>query len=515
MRMKRKALGASNTLRGQLGEKSRRRRERIDALANAQAFSIRNDPLPALELVHLRPDQVRIPARALRKKDPAHDREVLRAIDVFGFCEPVLIGKHNEVLNGIVRVRAAQLRGMETIPCIRIDHLDETQQRLLRLAVNRLGEKGAWDLDELKVEFTELIIKDAPIEVTGFSLDEIDHVLLDDDSGIESGELEPASGAIASARKGDVFLLGKHKVSCGSATDASLVQALFANGATAQFVFTDEPYNVPIVGHVTGGAHREFEMASGEMSPAEYAAFNEGWMSAVLPHLKDGGVLATFIDWRGYPTVHAAATKLGLAPLNLVVWTKTNAGQGSQYRSQHELLPMFKKGAGPVVNNVELGKRGRWRSNVWTYAGASSLGSDARRGLKEHPTVKPTAMLEDALLDLTNRGDVVVDPFLGSGSTLIAAESTGRICVGVEIDPLYVDLILRRYQEATGQSATLEATGESFAEVVERRAQETASTRDADAPARDDFEGRTSVRKSLQADSRSPASEESSVILPG
>jgi DNA modification methylase len=327
--------------------------------------------------------------------------------------------------------------------------------------------------------------------------------------------LEPAPGAIASARKGDIFLLGKHKVGCGSATDASLVQALFGSGASAQFVFTDEPYNVPIVGHVTGGVHREFEMASGEMSPAQYASFNETWMSAVLPYLEDGGVLATFIDWRGYPTVHTAATKLGLAPLNLIVWHKINAGMGSLYRSQYELLPMFKKGAGPVVNNVELGKRGRWRSNVWTYAGASSLGSDARRGLKEHPTVKPTAMLKDALLDLTNRGDVVFDPFLGSGSTLIAAESTQRICVGVEIDPLYVDLILRRYQEATRQSATLEATGESFAEVGERRAQETAQTPDVDAPARHDFEGRTSVQTLRQADGRSRVSEESSTIRPG
>jgi DNA modification methylase len=158
-------------------------------------------------------------------------------------------------------------------------------------------------------------------------------------------------------------------------------------------------------------------------------------MASVLPYLCDGGILGTYIDWRGLPTVHSAATKLGLVPLNLIVWAKTNAGMGSLYRSQHELLPLFKKGLAPHVNNVELGKRGRWRSNVWTYPGASSLGSDARRGLKDHPTVKPTAMLEDALLDLSNRGDLVIDPFLGSGSTLIAAEKTGRVCRSVELDP--------------------------------------------------------------------------------
>jgi DNA modification methylase len=195
-----------------------------------------------------------------------------------------------------------------------------------------------------------------------------------------------------------------------------------------------------------------------------------------MAHLCDGGVFGTFIDWRGLPTVHSAALQLGLAPLNLIVWVKTNAGMGSLYRSQHELLPLFKKGDAPNVNNIELGKRGRSRSNVWTYPGASSLGSDARRGLQDHPTVKPVAMLEDALLDLTNRGDVVLDPFLGSGSTLIAAEKAGRICRGVELDPLYVDVIIRRYEAATGEAAILFETGETLQDLAARRAAETTRT---------------------------------------
>ena len=185
----------------------------------------------------------------------------------------------------------------------------------------------------------------------------------------------------------------------------------------ARLVLTDEPYNVRIAGNVTRRSHREFAMASGEMTDAEFLAFNEAWMAAVLPCLCEGSLFGTFIDWRGYPTVFAAAAKLGLKPINLIVWAKTNAGMGSLYRSQHELLPLFKKGTAPHINNIELGKRGRWRSNLWTYPGASSLGSDARRGLKDHPTVKPTTMLEDALLDVTNRGEIVIDPFLGSGST--------------------------------------------------------------------------------------------------
>jgi DNA modification methylase len=266
--------------------------------------------------------------------------------------------------------------------------------------------------------------------------------------------------------------LGRTASSAGAQPIPQTLQGLMQGDPLARLVLTDEPYNVKISGHVTGGGHREFAMASGEMTNAEFLAFNEAWMSAVLPCLCDGGVFGGFIDWRGLPTVHSAALKVGLVPLNLIVWTKTNAGTGSLYRSQHELFPLFKNGSAPHVNNIELGRRGRWRSNVWTYRGASSLGSDARRGLKDHPTVKPSAMLEDALLDLTNRGDIVIDPFLGSGSTLIAADKTGRVCRGVELDPLDVDVIVRRWELMTGNQAVLVETGETSDALAARRAKE-------------------------------------------
>jgi DNA modification methylase len=242
----------------------------------------------------------------------------------------------------------------------------------------------------------------------------------------------------------------------------------------ARLVLTDEPYNVRISGNVTGGPHREFAMASGEMSKSEFLSFNLAWVKAALNHLAEGGLFGTFIDWRGLPTVHAAATQLGLVLINLIVWAKTNAGMGSLYRSQHELLPLFKKGKGDHLNNIDLGRKGRWRSNLWVYPGASSIGSDSRKGLRDHPTVKPTTLLEDALLDVTARSDIVIDPFLGSGSTLIAAERAGRRCRGVEIDPLYVDVIVRRYQAETGYEAILEATGETFAALAARRRDERA-----------------------------------------
>ncbi len=459
----------------QLRRKSRGRREDQERMAAASsARPRRNDMLPRLELSYVPLEELRPSARKLRKLDPAHVREVASSISLLGFCDPLLIGRGNELVHCEVRYEAARQLGLDRVPCVRVEHLSPDEQRVLRLAVNRLAEKGQWDLDALKIEFEELVLLDAPIEVAGFSPAEIDHVILGDASeGLEQGLLEPEA-AVAVARIGDVFQLGPHRIACGDATDPETIRRLMQDDTPARLVLTDEPYNVKIAGNVTGGRHREFTMASGEMTDAEFLAFNGAWIASVLPYLRDGGILGTFIDWRGLPTVHSAVVNLGLIPLNLIVWAKTNAGMGSLYRSQHELLPLFKKGPAPHVNNVELGKRGRWRSNVWTYPGASSLGSDARRGLKDHPTVKPTAMLEDALLDLTNRGDIVIDPFLGSGSTLIAADNTGRVCRGVELDPLYIDVVVQRYDATTGNPAVLIETGETFEALGARRAREAA-----------------------------------------
>ena len=470
-------IEGSRSLSDKLKTKGRARREGLRRLAAAAPAprGRRNDLLPHLELTYLPVDQIRPAPKKIRKLDPAHVREIAAAITELGFCDPILIGKENVVLDGEARLEAAKLHGLDRIPCIQVGHLNEKEQRVLRLAVNRLAEKGDWDLNQLRIEFEELILEEAPIEISGFTLDEIDQIIIADEAeAVEQGPLGPDEGAVAIARAGDVFELGPHRVVCGDATDPAVLRLLMGGDCPARLILTDEPYNVPIAGHVTGGAHREFAMASGEMTAEQFLAFNLAWIEVAAGYLCDGGVFGTFIDWRGQPTVHAAATKLGLEPLNLIVWAKTNAGMGSLYRSRHELLPLFKKGDGPHVNNVELGKRGRWRSNVWTYPGASSLGSDARRGLQDHPTVKPIAMLEDALLDLTNRGEIVIDPFLGSGSSLIAADKTGRICRGVELDPLYVDVIVRRYEATTGSDAVLVETGETFEELAARREGEAA-----------------------------------------
>jgi hypothetical protein len=313
-----------DSLREGLKEKGRRRRKASDELASASygRAAVRNDLLPALQVKSYSTDSLRSPARRVRKADSAHIREIANSIRAFGFNVPVLIGRDNTVLDGASRLEAARQIGLSTVPGIRVDHLNATEQRLLRLAVNRLAEKGTWDLEELKAEFNELIIEDAPIELSGFGLDEVDQLVIGDrDEATESRNLEPVPGTLLVTRVGDLFRLGPHRLICGDSSNPEVVRRLMQTDV-ARLIFTDEPFNVAIGGHVTGGEHREFVMASGEMTDTQFLEFNRRWIGALLPHLIDGGLFGTFIDWRGLPIVHAAATELGLAPLNLIVWAR-------------------------------------------------------------------------------------------------------------------------------------------------------------------------------------------------
>lgn len=414
-------------------------------------------------------DALRQPRSRIHRDDEAHVLEVMTSIEAFAVSAPILITGDHEIIDGRTVFEAARRLGLESLPCVVIDHLDAEEVRLLRLALNRLPQKAKWDFEALQLEFSELIDLGAPVELSGFSLPEIDQMLLEDEEETpESAELEPDPEAPVVARLGDLWILGDHRLICGDARDPDVYQRLL-EGTAVRFLCTDMPYNVKIRGHVTSGDHSEFPMASGEMSDADFRIFIREWMDAAKRHIVDGGMLATFIDWRGIEATLAVGRELGMDLLNLVVWTKSNAGMGSLWRSGHELLPVFKVGKAPHVNNVELGRHGRWRSNVWTAPGASSLGSEARAGLKLHPTVKPVPLLVDALLDVTHRGDVVLDPFLGSGSTLMAAEQTGRRACGVELDPRYTDVAVQRWEEATGGRAILAETGECFEQVAERR----------------------------------------------
>lgn len=466
---------SATELTDDLRAKGRRRRETSRDLAGVEQRGriSRNDLLPELELVERHIDSLHAPKRKLRKLDPAHVRDVMSAIEGLGFADPILITSDGKVIDGVTRLEALRLLGQDRVPCVVSPYTSETDLRLLRLCLNRLAEKGTWDIEELRLEFEELVVLEAPIEISGFDLEQIDQILLDDDETyVEPGPVEPAPGAVATTRLGDVWCVGDHRLACGDARDDSVYVSLFEGGERARLVLTDQPFNVKISGHVTSGQHREFQMASGEMSDEEFQTFIQDWMRACLQHVIDGGLFATFVDWRCLLLTLQAALLHKLEQLNLVVWAKSNGGQGSLYRSGHELLPIWKFGKESHVNNIELGKHGRWRSNVWTAPGASCFGSDAREGLKLHPTVKPIALLEDALLDLTRRGEIVLDPFLGSGTTMVAADRTGRVCRGIELDPLYCDVIVQRLQEVTGKDATLLETGEPFTAVQRRRAEE-------------------------------------------
>lgn len=427
----------------------------------------RNDLAPTLELTCRPVPSIRPAERRIRKSTPAQIARVTASILDMGFCAPVLIDGEDVLIDGHIRLEAARALGMEIIPCIVVTHLDKTKIRKLRLALNRLAERGGWEMAALRAEFTELMELGEDLVLTGFEMAEVDMVLLDDEGEAAAGEGEiPMPPGVSVSRPGDLWILGGHRLIQADARDPGAYALLLLPGEQARLVLTDVPYNVPNLGHVTSSArHREFAMANGEFSIDEFRAFNAAWMKAAAACLMDGGLLGTTIDWRSVDLVIGAGKTLGLDLINLIVWVKSNAGQGSLWRSQHELLPVFKKGGSPHVNNVELGRHGRWRTNVWNYPGASSLASDAREGLAVHPTVKPRAMLEDALMDVTQRGDIVLDCFLGSGSTLLAAEAVGRECRGIEIDGPYCDVIIHRWQAMTGEEAVLAETGQTFSEV--------------------------------------------------
>jgi len=282
---------------------------------------------------------------------------------------------------------------------------------------------------------------------------------------------------------GDLWTLGDHRILCGDALEEASYATLL-EGNVARMVFTDPPYNVAINGHVRSGrdsGHREFAMASGEMSETEFRGFLAAVVVQLVAILPEGGIAMVCMDWRHVGELLDAGKTAGLELINLCVWNKTNGGMGGLYRSKHELVFIFRKPGAPYVNNVELGRHGRNRTNVWDYAGVNSFGAGREADLADHPTVKPTALVADAILDVSHRGDIILDAFGGSGSTLLAAEKTGRRARLIELDPAYVDVAIRRWQQATGRKAVHAATGESWDERAATRAAEAGEDGNGDA----------------------------------
>ncbi len=384
--------------------------------------------------------------------------EQLKAsIEAFGFTNPILADPEGHIIAGHGRLQAARAMGLIEVPTIILSGLSETQKRALRIADNKIALNAGWDLEILQQELGELASLDVDIDptLTGFSTGEIDVILGSADD--PDDEVIPPVPAKPRTKPGDIWILGDHRVGCGDGRDAGFLQRLIGDGARVDAAFLDPPYNVRIGGHaVSAGSHREFAMASGEMSEAEFRSFLADTLGAAAHWSRDGAVHFVCMDWRHMDSVSAVGSKVYGELLNLCVWNKSNAGMGSLYRSKHELVFVYRVGTAPHHNMVELGRHGRNRTNVWDYASVNSMKGSRREDLALHPTVKPTGLVADAIQDVTRRGDLVLDLFLGSGTTLLAAERTGRSFRGLDIDPAYVDVAIERWSARTGLEPRLE-----------------------------------------------------------
>lgn len=399
--------------------------------------------------------------------------QIAASIERFGFLVPIVVGDNGFIVAGEGRWRAALKLRIEQVPVVRASFLTDADRRAFALAENKLSELGGWNDALLKKELSELFDSGYSLEITGFSTADLDFSV--DEPAPEEEQVElPSSTMEAVSRHGDLWTIGEHRLQCGDARETESYERLL-DGELAAMVFSDPPYGVPIQGHVSGlgkQQHREFVMMSGEQTPAELTAFLRAMFRQCVRFSLPGSIHFQCIDWRHMREMLDAADGVYSEFKQLVVWNKNNAGMGSFYRSQHELLFVFKSGRGKHTNNFGLGDTGRYRTNVWDYAGANTFRKGREKDLGDHPTVKPTALVADAILDCSNCGDLILDPFSGSGTTLIAAHRTGRRGAAIEIDPLYVDTTLRRLCAASGLVAKLE-DGRTFEEVAgDRKARE-------------------------------------------
>ena len=384
--------------------------------------------------------------------------QICSSIAAFGFTNPILIDEGGVIIAGHGRLRAAREMGLTEVPTIALLGLGDAKKRALRLADNKIALNAGWDVEILKLELAELAVLDVDIDLslTGFSSGEIDVVL--NGTPDPDDELIPAVRAEPRTRTGDIWQLGEHRIGCGDGRDVAFLQKIIGDVQAIDAAFLDPPYNVKINGHANAkGRHREFEMASGEMTTSAFRTFLADTLGACAAVSRDGAVHFVCMDWRHMADVEAIGTEVYGSLLNICVWNKSNAGMGSLYRSKHEMVFVYKVGSAAHVNAVELGRHGRYRTNVWDYPSVNSLQGSRREDLDMHPTVKPVALVADALCDVTRRGDLVLDIFLGSGTSLIAAERVGRRFCGLDIDPAYVDVAIDRWVAVTGGTPALVA----------------------------------------------------------
>ena len=429
-----------------------------------------------VQVIYRTISELKLDPRNPRAHSPRQVRQIARSIDTFGFNVPVLVDGNGKVIAGHGRILACQQLGHRDVPTISLEHLSEAQAKAFMIADNRLTENSTWNdrlLGEQLKELSELEL-DFSLETTGFEMGEIDlriEGLSADPEDDDPADTLPEQGSESPVtRPGNLWLLDQHRVYCASALEESSYAALM-QAEQATMVFTDPPYNVAIAGNVSSlGAtcHREFAMACGEMDDAHFTAFLTQACTLFARHSVDGALQFIFMDWRHLGELLAAGRSVYTELKNVCVWIKNHTGMGALYRSRHELVFVFKHGRARHRNNVQLGRFGRDRTNVWPYPSPRTL-SDEGNLLALHPTVKPVRLVADAILDCTARGDIVLDGFLGSGTSVIAAERTGRRCFGLELDPIYVDTVVRRWQAYTGGQARDAASGKVFDDLESKR----------------------------------------------
>jgi DNA modification methylase len=405
-------------------------------------------------------------------------RQIADSISAFGFVVPILIDDDGVIIAGHGRYDAARLLDLKQVPAIKLRGLSEAKRRALALADNKIAENAGWDRELLAIELPELaeilVVEGLDVSITGFSAIEIDQLATDfeQDASDPDDTIDPEWATAAPvSKRGDLWDLGNHRLLCGDGRNTDEVARLMG-GACAAMAFLDPPYNVRVRDVVGRGQvkHTEFAMASGELSCSEFVGFLKSTLAQAAAVSRDGAVHYVCMDWRHIGDLIEAGSMVYGDMLNLAVWVKSNAGQGSFYRSQHELVGIFRVGEEAHLNNVELGRHGRSRSNVWHYAGVNTFRAGRLDELKSHPTVKPVALVADAVRDCTRRGDVVLDIFGGSGTTILAAERVGRRAYTLEIEPRFVDVAIKRWQAFSGKDAICTETGLSFDEIASQRA---------------------------------------------
>jgi DNA modification methylase len=447
-------------------------------LANRSRSAPNGETVLPWPIEMLPPRSLQPAQRNARTHSKKQIRQIADSMVRFGVINPLIVDDRGRIVAGHARAEAAKLLGLPRVPAIRLSHLNEAEIRAYMLADNKLAEKAGWDREVLALELEDLQIAlpaiGLDVGITGFDPGEVDSILLDfaEDRPNPADQVPDLEGGPAVAQTGDLFVLGRHRILGGDARDPHAYAQLL-RGETADMAFLDPPYNVKIDGHVGGRGrikHREFACASGEMTSDQFEQFLKETLAQCACHTVDGGISYVCMDWRHARELLSAGEAVYDELKTVCVWAKTTPGQGSFYRSQHELVFVYKHGRAPHLNTFELGQHGRSRSNLWTYAGVNTFRAGRMDELKMHPTVKPVALIADAMRDCSRRGSIVLDAFAGSGTTIMAAEQVGRHAFCIEIDPRYVDVAVRRWQRFTGRDAILEFNNQPFDELLAARA---------------------------------------------